>query len=262
MITKLGQHMTQTLYLGRVLTFRQSPFDVGPDAGDLIEDGALVVQGQTIQDIGSAQDMKSRYPSAKIEDHRTKILMAGFVDAHVHYAQTGIIASWGKRLIDWLNSYTFPEETRFGDMGYATDVAQTYIDLATAHGTTSFCSYGTIHTQSVDAIFQAAADRNMRIWAGKTAMDRNAPDDLRDTATSSYDDSAALLAKWHDKGRNRYVITPRFSPTSTPQQLDAMGTLWAEHPDCLMQTHLSEQVEEIAWVRDLFPHARGLSGHV
>lgn len=96
----------------------------------------------------------------------------------------------------------------------------------------------------------------MRIWAGKTAMDRNAPPDLKDTAQSAYDDSRDLLAKWHNKGRNRYVITPRFSPTSTPEQLQAMGVLWGEHPDCLMQTHLSEQIEEISWVRDLFPSAR------
>jgi guanine deaminase len=96
----------------------------------------------------------------------------------------------------------------------------------------------------------------MRVFAGKTCMDRNAPDNLRDTAQSAYDDSKALLERWHDVDRLSYVITPRFSPTSTPEQLAALGALWREFPDCLMQTHLSEQVDEIAWVRDLFPQSR------
>jgi len=174
----------------------------------------------------------------------------------VHYPQTAIIASWGKRLIDWLNTYTFPEEARFADTGHASDIARRYVDLALAHGTTSFCTYATIHPGSVDAIFDAAAARGMAVWAGKTCMDRNAPDNLRDTAQSAYDHSRALLQRWHGVGRASYVITPRFAPTSTPEQLAALGALWAEHPDCLMQTHLSEQVDEIDWVHDLFPAAR------
>jgi guanine deaminase len=97
----------------------------------------------------------------------------------------------------------------------------------------------------------------MRVLAGKTCMDRDtAPEGLRDTAQSAYDDSKALLSRWHGRGRLSYVITPRFSPTSTEAQLDALGALWAEHPDCLMQTHLSEQTDEIAWVRSLYPQAR------
>jgi guanine deaminase len=167
-----------------------------------------------------------------------------------------MIASWGKQLIDWLNTYTFPEESRFGDKAYADDVAGRTLDLALAHGTTTLTSFCTIHPQSVDAFFEAAAARNMAVIAGKTCMDRNAPDTLRDTAKTAYDDSKALLAKWHGQGRATYAITPRFSPTSTPDQLAALGALWAEHPDCLMQTHLSEQHAEIAWVQELFPDAR------
>ena len=187
------------------------------------------------------------------KDH---LICPGFVDAHAHYPQTGIIASWGKRLIDWLNTYTFPEEARFGDPAYAAEVAGRYLDLLLDHGTTSVASYCTIHPQSVDALFEAAAARGMALAAGKTCMDRNAPDTLRDSAQSAYDDSRALLQRWHGNGRARYVITPRFAPTSTPQQLAALGALWAEHPDCLMQTHISEQVDEISWVRGLYPEAR------
>ena len=242
------------LLLGQVLHFVNDPFTHGADAARV--DQALVIDGGKILAVGPADTLRRDHPQARVTDYGRNLISAGFVDAHVHYPQTAIIASWGKRLIDWLNSYTFPEEMRFSNLSYAQDVANRYFDLTISNGTTSVCSYATIHPESVDAFFTAAARRNQRVWAGKTCMDRNAPDGLRDTAQSAYDDSKSLLAKWHGTGRASYVITPRFSPTSTPDQLHAMGALWAENPDCLMQTHLSEQTDEIAWVKDLFPQAR------
>jgi guanine deaminase len=209
-----------------------------------------------IAEIGDGPTLKATHPDAQVLDYGTHLICPGFVDAHVHYPQTAIIASWGKRLIDWLNTYTFPEEIRFSDPAYAETIAERYLDLTRSYGTTTVCSYATIHPASVDAIFSAAAKRNQRIVAGKTCMDRNAPEDLRDTAQSAHDDSKALLSRWHGAGRATYAITPRFSPTSTPEQLAALGALWSEHPDCLMQTHLSEQPDEIAWVKSLYPSAR------
>ena len=244
------------LILGQVLSFTADPFAFGVQAARHLSHGAVLVENGKITEVGDADVLKAAHPAARITDYGQHLISAGFVDAHVHYPQTAIIASWGKRLIDWLNSYTFPEETRFADPDYAATIANRYCDLTLAHGTTSFCSYATIHPASVDAIFAAAQARGQRIWAGKTCMDRNAPDGLRDTAQSAYDDSKTLLAKWHNVDRLSYVITPRFSPTSTPEQLSAMGALWAENPDCLMQTHLSEQTDEIAWVKSLFPTAR------
>ena len=242
------------LLLGQVLSFDGDPFGLGPKAARVNE--AVVVDQGRIAAVGSAASLRATFPQARVTDYGQHLISAGFVDAHVHYPQTAIIASWGKRLIDWLNQYTFPEEMRFADPAYAAEVAARYFDLALAHGTTSMCSYATIHPASVDAFFEQAQARGLRAFAGKTCMDRNAPEGLRDTAQSAYDDSKALLAKWHGRARLSYVITPRFSPTSTPEQLAAMGALWAENPDCLMQTHLSEQTDEIAWVKDLFPQSR------
>jgi guanine deaminase len=244
------------LLLGQVLSFTGDPFVLGPEAAHHDPHGAVLVQDGKIRATGPADALRAAYPKAQVTDYGRALISAGFVDAHVHYPQTAIIASWGKRLIDWLNLYTFPEEMRFADPGYAADIAARYTGLALAHGTTSFCTYATIHPASVDAIFTAAQTRNMRIWAGKTCMDRNAPEGLRDTPQSAYDDSRALLEKWHGVDRLSYVITPRFSPTSTPEQLAALGALWREYPDCLMQTHLSEQTDEIDWVRGLFPQSR------
>jgi guanine deaminase len=244
------------LILGQVIQYAGDPFVDGPEAVRVLTEGAVAVEGGRIAAVGDAAGLAARFPGARVHDHGRRLISPGFVDAHVHYPQTAIIASWGKRLIDWLNSYTFPEEMRFADPAYAAAVANRYLDLVLDRGTTTVCSYCTIHPGSVDAIFMAAKARGMRVFAGKTCMDRNAPEGLRDTAQSAYDDSRALLEKWHGVDRLSYVITPRFSPTSTPEQLAALGALWGEYPDCLMQTHLSEQTDEVAWVRELFPQSR------
>ncbi|WP_163847235.1 guanine deaminase [Pseudooceanicola aestuarii] len=247
----------ETLLTGRLVDFTANPFEVPRADAVTVEDhGGLLLRDGHIAARGTADDLARAHPQARRIDYGAGLILPGFVDAHVHYPQTGIIASWGKRLIDWLNTYTFPEEARFSDPAHAKEIANRYLDLTLAHGTTTVASYCTIHPGSVDAIMTAAQARGQRIVAGKTCMDRNAPDDLRDTAQSAYDDSAALLARWHGVDRLSYAITPRFSPTSSPEQLEAMGALWAAHPDCLMQTHLSEQLDEIEWVRGLFPSAR------
>lgn len=245
----------KTILAGQVLSFHGSPFEGDATAAARLSE-AICIEGGYIAAVGAAERLKADAPDALIVDHGDRVIMGGFVDAHVHYPQTAIIASWGKRLIDWLNIYTFPEETRFGDADYASEIATRYLDLTAAHGVTTMCSYCTTHPESVDAFFGAAQARKQRVVAGKTCMDRNAPDGLRDHAQSAYDDSKALLTRWHGVDRLNYAITPRFAPTSSPEQLSALGALWAEHPDCLMQTHLSEQVDEIEWVLALYPQAR------
>ncbi|MCB2092780.1 MAG: guanine deaminase [Rhodobacteraceae bacterium] len=244
------------LLIGQTLSFAGTPVTDGAGAARHSARGGVIVEGGRITAVGEADELRASRPDARVTDYGSALISAGFIDAHVHYPQTAIIASWGKRLIDWLNSYTFPEEMKFADPAYAAKIAARYVDLALAHGTTSMCSYTTIHPASVDAFFEQARARGLRAWAGKTCMDRNAPEALCDTPRSAYDDSKRLLERWHGVDRLSYVVTPRFSPTSTPDQLAAMGALWAEHPDCLMQTHLSEQPDEVAWVRSLFPRAR------
>ncbi|MGI9394604.1 MAG: guanine deaminase [Boseongicola sp.] len=246
----------KTLLIGQTLRFQGDPFQDGLDAAIHDARGGILIEAGHIAEVGSADDLRRTYPDAAITDYGDALLFPGFIDAHAHYPQTAIIASWGKRLIDWLNTYTFPEELRFGDPDYAAEAARQYFDLTLSHGTTTVATYCTIHPASVDAFFGEAARRGVCAIAGKTCMDRNAPDGLCDTAQTAYDDSKALLEKWHGKRRLIYAVTPRFSPTSTPEQLHALGALWAEHPDCPMQTHLSEQTDEVAWVKELFPAAR------
>ena len=249
--------MTKQLLLGQTLQFRANPLTSDwQDAAILDSAGGVLIENGRIVSVENGAKLRVENPDALVTDYADNFITAGFVDPHMHYPQTAMIASWGKQLIDWLNTYTFPEEAKFGDKSYADEIAGRTMDLALAHGTTTLTSFCTIHPTSVDAFFEAASSRNMAVIGGKTCMDRNAPENLRDTAQSAYDDSKVLLHKWHRQGRATYAITPRFSPTSTPEQLSALGALWAENPDCLMQTHLSEQHAEIAWVQVLFPAAR------
>ena len=245
----------QEILTGHVLSFTEDPFGTAPDTSVTWHE-ALVIRDGMIAATGDLDTLRRMAPTAPVTRHDGCLICPGFIDAHVHYPQTAIIASWGARLIDWLDRYTFPEEMRFADPAHATAIAARYLDLTLAHGTTTVCSFCTSHPASVDAFFTAAQARGVRAAAGKTCMDRNAPPALCDTAQSAHDDSAALIARWHGVDRLSYVITPRFAPTSSADQLAALGALWANHPTCLMQTHLSEQPEEIVWVAELFPKAR------
>lgn len=248
--------MTDRLLRGRLLTFHAEP--QGPDdtsAYSYIEDGALWVANGLIVASGDYPDIAAQAPTVPVTDHRPHLMMAGFIDPHIHFPQVQVIASWGAQLLDWLNTYTFPEEARFADPAHATRMAALFLDQLTAHGTTTAVAYASVHAASAEALFAEAARRDMRMIAGKVMMDRNAPDGLRDTAQTGYDNSTALIARWHGKGRALYAITPRFAITSTPEQLEMAGALVAEHPECYLQTHLSENHAEIALTARLYPDA-------
>ncbi len=218
-------------------------------------DGAIVVENGTILETGPAAGLLAKYPGLTVNDYPQDLIMAGFVDCHVHYPQCEVIASYGEQLLEWLNRYTFPAEEKFADPDYASAMAGHFLDEALRNGTTTASVYCTVHPQSADAFFACAGARGLRMAAGKVMMDRNAPEALKDTAQSGYDQSKALIGRWHGRDRLTYVISPRFAPTSTPAQLEAAGALWCEHPGTLMQTHMGENPHEIAWVRSLYPEA-------
>jgi guanine deaminase len=222
-----------------------------------IQDGIMVVENGLIQYLGHADaffaiDNNLSIPDGSITQHKG-LLIPGMIDAHVHYPQTEIIASYGKQLLDWLETYTFPTEEKYAQLDYAQTQAQLFISQLFAHGTTTASVFATVHPTSVNAFFTAAEHYNARMICGKVLMDRHAPPSLLDTPKSAYFDSKLLIERWHKQGRALYAITPRFAPTSTPEQLSAAGKLAAEFPDTFIQTHLSENHSEIRWVKELFP---------
>jgi guanine deaminase len=182
--------------------------------------------------------------------------MPGFIDTHVHCPQLDVIASYGAQLLDWLNDYTFPAEMRWADPAVATQGAAYFLDALLAHGTTAAVVFPTVHKVSADALFGAAAERGMRVIAGKVLMDRHAPEALRDDVVQAERDCSELIERWHGHERLAYAVTVRFAPTSTPEQLEMAGALLAAHPGTYMQTHVAENRDEVRWVAELFPRAR------
>lgn len=244
---------------GTLLNFHSDPGDGTPAAGsfELIEDGLLVLAGGRVEAMGPAQALLPSLPAdTPVIEHKDRLLMPGFIDTHIHYAQTDVIASGGRQLLDWLEDYTFPEERKFGDPTHAAAVAELFLDELLRNGTTTALVFCTVHEASVTAFFEAAARRGLRMIAGKVLMDRNCPVDLRDSPEEGERASRALIERWHGQGRLHYAITPRFAPTSSEAQLQSAGRLAREFPDVFVQTHLAENKAEIEWVAKLFPSAR------
>ena len=241
------------LIRGRTLSFHADPAET-ENAFTYHEDGAVITENGKIAAIGDYASLRD--PALPEIDHRPYLILPGFIDTHIHFPQVQVIASWGAQLLDWLNTYTFPEESRFAQQGHAPLMAEKFLDLLLSHGTTTAVAFCSVHPQSAEALFSAAEARGMAMVAGKVMMDRNAPEAVLDTPQQGYDDSKRLIETWHGRGRQHYAITPRFAITSTPEQMEMTGQLVREHPDCHIQTHLSENKDEIAFTLSLYPQAR------
>ena len=179
--------------------------------------------------------------------------MTGFIDTHIHAYQLDMIASYGEQLLQWLERYTFPSEVKMKNEIYAAEVAEKFVEQLFRNGTTSAMVFPTSSAKATDLIFEQAAQANMNLITGKVLMDRNAPEELLDTPELSYSESSSLIEKWHHHQRLSYAVTPRFSITSTDEQLKVAGQLFKEHNDLYMQSHLSENVDEVNLIKKLFP---------
>ncbi len=245
-------------YRAALLHSLGDPAEVGIEASyEYFADGLLVVENGLITAVGPAPELLAQLPSDVVVEHYPHgLITPGFVDTHIHFPQTGMVGAYGEQLLDWLNNYTFPCESQFADSAHAETVAEIFLDELLRNGTTTALVFASVHPESVEALFAAAHKRDLRLIAGKVLMDRNAPDYLTDTADSGYQQSKALIERWHGKGRLHYAVTPRFAPTSSPAQLTLAGQLLQEYPDLYLQTHLSENLKEIEWVKALFPERK------
>ncbi|MGH6920181.1 MAG: guanine deaminase [Geminicoccaceae bacterium] len=243
---------------GRILSFVGDPAEVGEAASHLyLEDGIVLVEDGRIAALGDAGDMQGRLPdNTPIDDHAGHLILPGLIDTHIHLPQTQVIASYGAQLLDWLQKYAFVEEQKFADPAHAARIARFFLDELLRNGTTTAAVYGSVHMQSADALFAESERRGTRMIAGKVMMDRGAPAALLDTAEQGYRESKALIERWHGRGRQRYAVSPRFAVTSSDAQLEVAGALLAEHQGCYLQTHLTENLDEIRTVRRLFPWAK------
>ncbi len=240
------------------LDFIDDPFYTSEEKSvRYLEDGLLVLENGKIKDFGTYEQLHEKYAVIDAIAYPDKLIMPGFIDTHIHYPQTAMVAAYGEQLLEWLSKYTFPTEAKFKDKNYAQEIATVFLDELLKNGTTTALVFAAVFPESVDAFFEEAERRNLRMIAGKVMMNRNAPDFLLDTAQSSYDETKALIEKWHQKGRLLYAVTPRFAITSTDEQLELAGKLLSEFPDVYLHTHLSENVNEVQFIAELFPNSKG-----
>ncbi|TEW47092.1 guanine deaminase [Psychromonas algicola] len=246
------------LVFGDVLDFIGDPNKLGEQAHRYFSPGALLIKNGKVLEAGDKNDIQNKHASlltdskVEIKDFTGQLILPGLIDTHIHFPQTEMIGAYGEQLLTWLEKHAFPAEQQFHDSEYATGIANIFIDELLRNGTTTALVFGTVHPQSVDAFFTEAQKRNLRMIAGKVMMDRNCPETLSDTAESGYQESKALIEKWHGVDRLSYAVTPRFAPTSTKAQLDNCGKLLKQYPDVYLHTHLSENKDECKWVQSLF----------
>jgi guanine deaminase len=241
-----------------VILYRAHLLDA-PELGRLrsVPDGALVVDDAGgIADAGAYSDLASRHAGIEVRDLRPHWILPGLVDLHVHLPQYDSVALDGLELLPWLETHIFPGEARFADASLATAAAGRFFGDALAWGTTTAVVYATIHAEATDAAFRVAEARGLRCVMGKVLMDRHAPEALREATDAALAQSEELIKRWHGAagGRLHYALAPRFAPMCSPELMRGAGALSDKH-GAFIQTHLSENREELAWVASLFPEA-------
>lgn len=243
-------------YCGRVFHCVNDPAINSDQAWEYFEKGVLVIDDGYVVTAGLAESIMPQLPSSiAVEYFNHHLLVPGFIDTHIHYPQTEIVGAYGEKLLTWLETYTFPTELKFTDKNYAKKISHFFLEELFRNGTTTALVFGTSHKHSVHAFFEAAKAKQCRMICGKVMMDRHAPPELCDTVESSYDDSLECIENWHGVDRLQYAVTPRFAPTSTEAQLQKASELLNQFEGLYCQTHLSETVDEVEWVSELFPKA-------
>jgi guanine deaminase len=244
-------------FRGSILHFLDDPVHGEARSHQYFDDGVLLLRDGLVESLGDAGTLLKVLPTGlSVVDYRGRLIVPGFVDTHVHYAQLDMIAAYGEQLLQWLERYAFPTERRFDEPLHAREVAEFFLDELLSNGTTTAMVFATVHPDSVDALFSASSARGMRMIAGKVLMDRNCPEFLRDSPASGYEQSQQLIERWHGRDRQLYAVTPRFAPTSSDEQLQLAGQLLDEHPGVFLQSHVAENRKEVAWVAELFPWSR------
>ncbi len=246
---------------GEIIDLIDDPSVAGEEAVRYFKDGLLLIKDGKVQEFGAAEDLLAKVPEdVSVEYYQHHLIIPGMIDTHIHFPQMEMIAAYGEQLLTWLTTYTFPTEKQFACENYGEAMSKLFIDELLKNGTTTALVFGTVHPESVEEFYTEAQRRQLRMIAGRVMMDRNCPEDLQDTPEHAYTECKALIERWHGVDRLQYAVTPRFAPTSSPEQLEAARRLLQEYPDVYLHTHLSENVDECAWVKELFPDSEDYLG--
>lgn len=228
------------------------------DAFRMLERGYLVVDDEGLV-VGTFAHLPSQYISLPLSDYGDKLLIPSFVDLHVHapqYRNLGL--AMDMELLPWLNMYTFPEETKFRDPEYAGYIYRRFVHELWMQGTMHSAVFATIHPEATKLLADIFLQSGLGAFIGLVGMNRNCPDTLSNTTDEVVRDTLSLhhyLQQVDPSGRVRAIVTPRFVPSCTEDMLQALGDL-AQSYHLPVQSHLSENKSEIAWVRELEPDSR------
>jgi guanine deaminase len=222
-------------------------------AARFVEDGLLVVRDGVIEDFGDFTDVYSRHSGVAVTHIQDRLILPGFIDGHIHFPQIRVLGSFGSELLDWIQTWIFPEELKYRDRSYARTAAKHFFDALLAGGTTTAMAFTTSSPVSTEEFFEEATRREMRVVAGLTGIDRIAPDEFLITPDDFYAESKRLIERYHRNGRNLYAITPRFPGVCTSEMMERSRQLKQEHEDCWVNTHISESHAEVRMVLSQYP---------
>ena len=240
----------RTIYKAHILYTKEK------DRFEILENGYVAVgaDGRVEGCAAKAEDLDTE--GAEIVDFGDRLLIPAMNDLHVHapqYRNQGI--AMDLELLPWLQNYTFPEETKFADTGYAERMYRRFVRDLWRMGTMRSCVFATIHTPATRLLMQLFQKAGMGALVGKVAMDRNCPEGLSENVADMVRGFEELVAEFDRPGELvRPIITPRFIPSCTPEMLRACGSLAAKY-NLPVQSHLSENKDEIALVRELEPES-------
>lgn len=230
-------------------------FTPSMDEFKIYKDSYLVSENGKI--VGIFEKLDEKYKDYTLKDYTGKMIIPGFVDIHLHAPQfpnRGM--GYDKELLPWLQSYTFPEEAKYKDIKYAERVYRDFVKELWKNGTTSAVIYGTIHKESTKLLMDLLIESGIRAYVGKVNMDRNSIPNLTEDTERSLRETEELILEYKDKSPLvKPIITPRFVPTCSDALLEGLGKLALKY-DVPVQSHLSENTDEVKWVSELHPDAK------
>ena len=226
---------------------------VTPQKIEYSKDMILTIDNEEIQDICLFANFDTN--NKTIIDRSNKLIIPGLIDSHVHISQWQIRGRYKSNLLDWLSTYTFPEEEKFFNKEYARAVANDFFKNLINSGTTTASIYVTVSQEATNIAFEEAEKLHYRALIGKVCMDQNSPVGLLENSEKSFKESVELCQQWDNRELLNYIFTPRFAPVCTRELMKQIGK-YAQENDKFIQTHLSENKSEIALVKKLFPEAK------
>lgn len=253
------QHVKGEINMAKLVLRGDIVYTSSMDKFDIYEDSYIIVEDGIVVDI--MKELDDSYKNYNIEDYSGKLIIPGFSDIHLHapqYPNRGL--GMDKELIPWLNTYTFPEEAKYSDLDYSRSVFKSLIKDLWSEGTTRSAVYSSVHLNATKLLMDMFMESGLGAYVGKVNMDRNSSDDLNELTEKSISETEDLLKEYGNKSDLvKPIITPRFLPTCTDGMLNSLANLAKEY-DVPVQSHLNENISEVAWIKELYPSSTSYAG--